>query len=195
MRKFPVIFLVISLAGCATLGSRSSDDPALMLRQAAELYSSESDPVHAEQLIRDAMTIAVTRKDLAGLAESYRQYGLFFRSTAVGRFEAHYRDDGFLDRDAAFDARYENSIRYLRAAEVLFAKLRRFDALSEVYAGMAKTFLLMNNMPEACEAFDLSISNHSEHQKALAAASETPVKDPDPENEYLKAMKQQAGCQ
>ena len=194
MKRLIVIILLIFVTACASFGTRASDDPLLLLQEASELYGTERDPVRAEELIHEAMALAVGENNLAALAEAYRQYGLFFRSNAVGRFEAHYRKEGFLDEHTTFDKRYDRSLHYLRAAEVLFAKQQRFDSLSEVYLGLAKTYLLMADMPKACEAFDQSILSNAAHRKALAAAAGTPLETPDPQEEYLKTMKQQAGC-
>lgn len=183
-----ILGMILFLPSC-----RAPRDPAALLGEAADLYSSESDPAAAEELVREAMALSVARKDMAGLAEAYRQYGLFFRSTAVGRFAARYREKGFLDRKASFATRYDDSLRYFKLAEIIVTKQQRLDALSEVYLGMAKTHLLKRDLPAACEAFDLSIANHAAY-RTESSALETTANARDSQEDYLKDMKQQAGC-
>lgn len=180
--------------GCASVPGRPADDPALMLRQASLLYTTEDDPIAAERMIREAMELSVARQDLAALAEAYRQYGLFFRSTAVGKFEAHYGKRGFLDRSVRFPERYQASIRYFKAAERLFAEQDRNADLSNVALGMAKTYLLMGDRNAACASFDLSLEYYREHRSKSVSPDQAGPDDADGQEGYIRDMQAQSGC-
>jgi hypothetical protein len=86
------------LAGCAAMGVVATDDPAGKLRDATALFGGYARPLPAERLIREAIDIYEKQNDSLGLAEAYRTYGLFFRSTSIeGPWSKLYRERGFLD--------------------------------------------------------------------------------------------------
>ena len=65
------------------------------------------------------------------------------REAIEGKWSKHYRDNGFLDKSASFDARYGKSIEYLEKARIIFADYKRFDALTNVNLNMGFTYEVM----------------------------------------------------
>jgi len=123
--------------------------------QAAELYDRSNRPLPAERLIREAMAIYEGRGDKAGLADAYSEYGFFFRSPSIARWQHVYRS-GFLDKDATYDSRYERSIYYFRRAAELYRDVGRPDHLTNVEFNMGMTYALMHKNQEACSAYAAS---------------------------------------
>src|SRR5436190_669032 len=116
-----VLSFVVSLAGCAGVGVVATDDPAAKLHDAAYLYSKAGRPLIAERLIRQAIDLYEKNNDQLGLAEAYRQYGLFFLSPSIQKWNKVYRDSGFLDKSATFDTRYAKSIEYFEKAAAIYS--------------------------------------------------------------------------
>jgi hypothetical protein len=110
LKSLTVLCCLVAVAGCAAIFGRSTDDPAIKLKWASELFSSKDDPVRAEELIRDALEIYRKDRNQLGMAEAYRQYGLFLRSNAVSRFAEYYKEEA--DKTVTFKTRYEKAIDY-----------------------------------------------------------------------------------
>lgn len=185
---------VVTLTGCAALFGPSTDDPAVKLRWASELFSSKDEPVDAEELIRDAIDSYELKRDHLGLAEAYRQYGLFFRSNAVSKFEDYYQREGFLDEKVIFKDRYKKAIEYFNKSKDLFADYGKFDVLSELYVSLAKTYDIMEKRDEACEAFTKSIDSFTRFKHENKEVQEQNTLEIANYMEYVNIMKRQAGC-
>ena len=194
MKFLIAVGCLAALIGCAGIFGRSTDDPAVKLKWASELYASQDDPVPAERLIIEALETYKKQNDQPGMAEAYRQYGLFFRSNAVGKFAEHYREEGFLDRTANFKDRYNRAIVYFNKSKDIFIELKQYDALSNLYISLAKTYDLMNRLEEACSAFDQSLESHDAFTKANPDAKSLRSEETENYEEYIGIMKKQAGC-
>src|SRR5207253_7111162 len=130
-------FSLLGFTGCAAIGVPATTDPARKLRDATALFDRQDRPLPAERLIREALEVYQRNGDQLGVAEAYRTYGFFFRARSVGgKWSKFYRDNGFLDRSAAFDARYINSIEYFEMARAIYSAHQRFDALTNVVLNM-----------------------------------------------------------
>jgi tetratricopeptide (TPR) repeat protein len=182
------------LGGCATVPGRSSDDPAVKLELASELFSSKDEPVRAEELIREAIARYKRDGNQLGLAEAYRQYGLFYRSLAVGKFERYYREKGFEDSLVKFDQRYEKAAEYFNRAKDLYGDYGHIDVISNLYISLAKTYDLMNRRKEACAAFDAGLEKYLAYKKGNPEAQELLSEEMQRYEEYIGILKQQAGC-
>jgi tetratricopeptide (TPR) repeat protein len=167
----------VTIAGCAGVGVVATDDPAAKLRDATYLFDRQDRPLIAERLIREAIVSYQSNNDQLGLAEAYRTYGFFFRSRAInGKWGNYYRKNGFLDRSATFDTRYDKSIEYFEMARQLFAESKRFDALTNVDLNIGFTYIAMGNRLAACRAFDRSLENNQENIRQIPdAAPNLPV--------------------
>jgi tetratricopeptide (TPR) repeat protein len=174
-RHLQTILLTIQaviIAGCAGVGVVATDDPAAKLRDATYLFDRQDRPLIAERLIRQAIDTYQSSNDQLGLAEAYRVYGFFFRSRAInGKWSNYYRKNGFLERSATFDTRYDKSIEYFEMARKLFAESKRFDALTNVDLNLGFTYFAMGNGLAACRAFDQSLENNRENIRQIPDAT------------------------
>jgi tetratricopeptide (TPR) repeat protein len=182
------------LAGCAGVGTVATSESAAMLREATDQFERQNNPRTAEKLIREAMERYQQNDDQLGLANAYRTYGFFFRSAAVeGKWAGHYRENGFLDQSASFDTRYEQSIAYFEKARVIFAKYKRFDALTTVNLNIGFTYEAMGYQGAACEAFDRSMESNRETLQPSQAKVVLP-QGVSTYEEFLAPHLQRAGC-
>jgi len=182
------------LAGCAALFGRSTDDPALKLKWASEHYASRDEPVQAEKLIRDALALSQKTNNRPGMAAAYREYGLFFRSNAVTKFETYYTKEGFLDRTASFAGRYAKAAEYFNKAKDIFTENNQHEALSNVYLSLAKTYVMLNRQQAACDAFDEGMKSYNAFKKGNPEAREFRAEELSNYEEYVAEMKKQGGC-
>lgn len=170
VKIFCAAVCVSILSGCAGVEVQPTTDPAEKLRIAQALYTQERRPVPAENQIQEAIEIYTQQHDNVGLAEAYRQYGLFFRSDAVKKSEQYFRNNGFIEPSVSYDTRYSKSIEYFEKARDLYTEQKKYDALTNLYLNMGLTYELMQNPQAACPVFDQMISSYSEHLKARPGA-------------------------
>lgn len=186
--------LTVILAGCSATGLVVRSDPAAKLRDATDLFDRQDRPRNAEKLISEALDSYRKNDDRLGVAYAYRTYGFFFRSSAVeGRWSEYYRKNGFLDKSARFDDRYEKSIEYLEKARTIFAEYKRFDALTTVNLNIGFTYEAMGYGDAACQAFDRSIENNRDNLQIAKAGVALPQGFATYE-EFLKPHMERAGC-
>lgn len=189
------ICCLTTLVGCATLFRSTPEDPSGKLREAAELFSSKDEPMEAEKLLHDVVEVYEKNQDDLGLAEAYRQFGLFYRSNAVNKFEKYYLKEGFLDKTVKFSTRYEKAIEYFNKAKDIFAANREYAVLSNLQLSIAKTYDLMNQHENACTAFDQGLENHLAFKKSAAPdVLELRAEEIANYEQYIGTMKKQAGC-
>lgn len=179
------------LAGCA---ARSTSDPALKLSWAAEEFGRNEDPLAAEQLLQGSLEIYQKQKNNLGLAEVYRQYGLFLRSHAVTKFRDHYREAGFLDKSVNFDNRYEKAIEYFKRSQEIFSEKNLPGQMANVYLSMAKTFALMDRGPESCESLEKGRKSFAKVKGTRSETREVGVDDDANYEAYMALMYAQWGC-
>ncbi len=191
-----VLALAVVLAGCAGVGVVATTDPYRKLADANHLFDQQDRPLLAEVLIREAITICEDSRDQPCLAEAYRTYGFFFRSASIdGKWNVHYRKNGFLEKSATFDTRYAKSIEYFEKARQIFAQIERIDILSNINLNMGFTYELMGRRDAACRAFEESVDNNRE---ALRRKPDEPVNLPEgiaTFEDYLTPHRKRVGCQ
>ena len=187
--------LSVFFAGCAGFGTFALSDPATKLRSAGDLFDRQDRPLIAERLIREAIASYRKKDDQLGLADSYKTYGFFFRSPAIeGKWSQHYRENGFLDKSATFEGRYEKSIEYLEKARTIFAQYRRFDALTNVNLNMGFTYEVMGYGAAACEAFDRSLENNRDNLHQNPKGKMALPKGFATYEDFLAPHRERAGC-
>jgi tetratricopeptide (TPR) repeat protein len=187
--------LSVIVAGCAGIGTIAISEPAAKLRDAEDLFGRQDRPLIAERLIREAVESYQRRNDQLGLADAYRTYGYFLRSSAVeGKWGNYYRENGFLDKSASFDARYEKSIEYLEKARTIFAEYKRFDALTNVNLNIGFTYEVMGYGAAACEAFDRSLENNRDNLRQISKAKIALPQGFSTYEEFLAPHRERAGC-
>lgn len=185
---------VFSLIGCATIFGRSTDDPAVKLEWASEHFTVRDEPVQAEKLLGEAVELYRKKGDTLGLAEAYRQYGLFLRSNAVSRYEQYYRSEGFRDRTIHFTNRYQKAIDFFKQSRELFAEHRRYDKLSNIDISLAKTYAHLNRSLEACESLGASLGNYAAYKREHPDLKEFHAEEVADYEEYVGILKQQLAC-
>jgi hypothetical protein len=166
------------LAACVSVGVVETSDPAVKLSDASDLALERARPIPAERLIWEAIAIYRERGDEHGLANGYRQYGEFLRSSVLAKWETPYRRSGFQDPSVTFDNRIEKSKEYFfkalehyRNAEVQLRERGRFDALSNVYFNMSVSYLYLDKPTEACVALNKSAQAGAENMRRNPSAS------------------------
>jgi len=84
---------------------------------------------------------------------AYREYGAFFRSRAVQEQSKYFKANGFLDKSATYDNRYDKSIEYLKNSVQLLTKSNKLDKVSSSYLNMGITYEIAGKTDKACEAY------------------------------------------
>ena len=186
----------LALGACAAALVPATSDPAKKLGDAAILFDSQGRPLPAERLIVDAMNQYKAANNQLGLAESYRIYGLFFRSRILNQanYAAHYREKGFIDLVAAYDTRYDRSIYYLELAEHILKGADRLDLLSNVYFHLGDVSVLKGDKAGACKFYNQSIAAQAAFRENDPTASVDLPPDAASFNDKLRASKNYAGC-
>ena len=123
-------------------------------------------PLPAERLIREAIDVYSQRKDQLGLAEAYLTYGFFFRTSSVERWKHIYQVQGFFDKEAPYETRFEWSITYFERAEEIFHNRAAFDRLTNVEFNKGVTYALMHQDIKACAAFSASLASRQRASEA-----------------------------
>ena len=182
---------VALIAGCA---ARSTNDPALKLSWAAEEFNRNENPIAAEELLQDALQTYRKQMNRVGLAETYRQYGLFLRSLAVSKSKEHYQRVGFLDETVRFNNRYDKAIEYFNKSKDIFAEQNLPGPLSDIYISIAKTYALMNRAPESCESLDKGRKSYASLKGVKTEAREAGVEDAANVDAYITLLQKQMGC-
>jgi tetratricopeptide (TPR) repeat protein len=188
-------FLIVLVTACAGVGVVATDDPAAKLRDAGDLYDRQDRPLIAERLIREAIGTYQSRNDQLGLADSYREYGFFFRSSSVAKWNKVYRENGFLDKSATFETRHAKSIEYFEKARAIYADHKRFDALTNVNMNMGFTYVAMGDREAACRAFDRALESYHENIRQNPTAKPILPKGFASYEDYWSDRRKRYGCE
>lgn len=187
--------LTVILAGLLiSCAARSTKDPAVMLQWASEEFSRKDDPLAAEEFLQQALEVYRKKMDRLGLAETYRQYGLFLRSNAVSKFQKHYNTVGFLDESVKFTNRYQRAVEYLLKAQEIFEENRKYDTLSTVHISLAKTYAHLNRAQEACDSLTKGMASYNAFKKSNPDMKEFHAEEVADYEEYIGILRQQLAC-
>lgn len=194
MKKANVVIMLLCiflLAGCAV---RSTSDPALKLTWAAEEFNYKENPIAAEELLQGSLEIYRKQMNQLGLAETYRQYGLFLRSYAVTKHREHYQESGFLDESVRFNNRYEKAIEYLNKSKEIFVSKNMPKPLTDIYLSIAKTYALMDRTTESCDSLEKGKTSFARMKGTRGDTREVGVDDDANYEAYMNVMHTQWGC-
>jgi tetratricopeptide (TPR) repeat protein len=189
-----VLTLSLSVGACAGFGVVETSDPATKLSDAADLFERQGRPLLAEKLIREAIVIYEKNGDEIGLADAYRTYGFFFRSPSIRKWGRYYREHGFLDKSASIDLNLPKSIEYFEKAANIFARHRRFDALTNVNLNIGLTRIALGEQSAACEAFERSLRSNRDNLRENPNAKPAPPRHFSTYDEYIARVKKDYGC-
>lgn len=171
---------LLLLVGCAGVGIVATSDPLQKLNDANDLYMRQDRPLPAEQLIQQAMVIYQERNDPQGLGHANREYADLLRSRAItGKWQNHYRANGFLDKSVTFDNRiakasehYSKALEYYARAETKLREEARFDALTNVYMNMAYSFSQLEDRERACALYGKALDAYTENVRRNPSAKQ-----------------------
>lgn len=176
----PILKLLISilvigavLSGCAAIGVVETSDPDKKIRDAYILFDEQQRPLPAERLIREAITIYQEKNNDLGLAEAYRAYGFFFRSSAIEKWHKYYEDNGFYEGGATVANRHAKSIAYFEKSAAIFEKYKKNDSLTNIHRNMGFTYEFANQPEKACDEYKKSIIASQRHKKENPSATLT----------------------
>jgi tetratricopeptide (TPR) repeat protein len=156
--------LGLILAGCAAAGVVESNDPAVKIRQAVELYNRQGRYMPAKRLFDEAMTIYQAKGDELGVAEVHRQLGFYYQSHFPKSGPVLLPDD-FTGTTGGIENRYLIAMEHFEKALALFTKHKQFDTAANVYYSMGTNYYLgQKNVPAACAAFDKTLEANSQAQ-------------------------------
>ena len=194
LNPFLIFVFIFGLTACAGVGVFEQSDPRIKLSDASYLFDHENRPLIAERLIREAITIFEEKNDQLGLGEAYLNYGFFFRSPSIEKWQTVYKRDGFLDKTASYDLRYEKSIEYFEKARAIFTENKRFDSLTNVNHNLGFTYELVGNRQAACLAYERAIESNHENLKQNPGAKVILPPGVATYEDYLAPHKKRAGC-
>jgi len=187
--------LTLLLAGCAGFGVAETSNPFTKLSDAHHLTYVQGRPLIAERLIHEALEICEKTSDQRCFLQAYLTYGLFFSSWSIGeKWDKHYRENGFWDRSARFDTRYEKSAEYLEKARAIAVRLERFDSLSNINMNLGNTYEQLGEVDAACRAYDESIANSQENLRRNPGVKVTLPPGINSFAEYVDNYRKRAGC-
>jgi hypothetical protein len=165
--------VVVVLAACAAAGVPVTSNPDTKVQEAIVLVDQQGRPFPAEKLIVEAIQEYKTAGDESGLADAYRAYGLFFRSRTLANasYAAHYREKGFLDKDASYDTRYDRSLYYFTMARKLYGAAGKDDLLSNVEFHIGDVNVLKGDTAAACSAYEDALNTQALFRRKNPMAS------------------------
>lgn len=164
MKNFNRLILFLScsliLTGCAAILVPETKDPYEKLAWAKEFVNKQDRPLPAERLIREAITIFETENNSVGIADAYTGYAEFFKYPGSQKWEPLYRKDGFLDKTATYDNKYEKTMEYYVKAKEIYLKNNRHDRLTDVSLNIGTMLHFLKKNDQACQAFSDSLENY-----------------------------------
>jgi tetratricopeptide (TPR) repeat protein len=183
------------LCACAGIGVVETGNPDQKLRDAETLFSQKDRPLIAERLIREALATSEQQNDKLGIANAYRTYGFFFRSSSVsGNWAEYYRKHGFLEPAVTWPTRLDGSIRFFQKAAEIYDGLSRYDASTNVYLNMGHTYTLMQDTEHACAAWSKALdSYHANLRVNPNARPQTPPGFPSFED-FVNSLRAHESC-
>lgn len=195
IKRIIYLSIVIITASCAGVGVVSTDDPYKKLKHANILLEKEGRPVLAERLITEAISIFKQKNDQAGLAEGFRQYGLFLRSHSLNPNSPYFIKYGFIDKDVSYKDRSLGSIKYFKKSLKIYKELNDTSMLTNIYFLIGGSYSAgLNDNLNGCKFYKKSIESNIEYTK------ENPdINIPSPEGfysyeDFMIAVMKQSNC-
>ncbi len=192
------ISLVAVLTGCASprasAATPAKSSPSEKLSEARTIYQQRGDPHKAEALIFEAMAAFAADHDQKGVADANQRYAYFLQSEAVEKEKASYEKDGFLDKSITWKNRLPKAIEYFDKAAPTYAKIKRYDRLTDNNLGRGIVFIILQNKDEACASFDQAASFHEESLRTNPEAKVSVPKEFKSWEAYQSSLKKWAAC-
>jgi len=186
-------FSILILGGCAAVGVPYTSDPNEKLYWTNQLLMMGR-ALPAERLIVEAVEICQKNNDTECLGNAYSMYGFFFTSGAVERYSKKYKEDGFRDKKATYNERYNRSKEYYEKAITEFSKTNKYDLLTNTYVLMADTYHALRDKAAECKAYKTSVIYNKKNFEANPTTNIYLPKGYSTFEEYIDMRKEQAKC-
>ena len=196
MYKFGIMFLILTVTGCAAMLVPATSDRHKKLAY-AETLVRQNRPLPAERLIMEAREIYQNGNDDLGLAESYRQYAFFLRFSDCRKLEhVLSRKRLFGQNSFIYTNRYQKAIEYFQQAKEIYTKHSEYDALTNINLVMGHAYtLLIKDHEKACKAYDESLASYAKYKEQKNHATDIGLpKRFKSYEDYMKAVKKEAQC-
>ena len=189
-----LLFLFLMMSGCAAMNVPITSDPIEKLKWAQELYDRQGRPLPAERLITEAIEICKKNDDQSCLGKAYLNYGFFFRSPSVEKWQKYYEKNGFYDKTATYENRLTKSKENFEKAISYFLNANEFDALTNAYLNLGWTYYFMGDNKAECEPYAKSLEYNL---KYIESNPNKPLALPQGVSsykEYIEIQQKRAGC-
>lgn len=154
-----IVFVFIT--ACASVNVKNSKCDTQDLKEAEALMLKQLRPLPAERKIQHVITKSIEDNNQVCLAQAYRLYGFFFRSSAVEKWQSYYTKNGFIDTTAQYDKRLFKSAEYFEKAIAIYLSLNDYnDALSNLYFNLGVTYESLNELEKAEMYYTESLAYH-----------------------------------
>ncbi|HEX9461720.1 MAG TPA: hypothetical protein VGB82_03900 [Alphaproteobacteria bacterium] len=153
-RLYLALAVMLAMMGCEAVGVGASSDPEVKIGQAREL-EREGRLWVAKRLLDEALEIYQKRNDEEGIAEAYRQFALFYRTSPKGR--GLLVPDEFVNTPEGAQKRYLLAIDYFQKSLAIVQKLGRIDREVNLYFVMSETQAWLNDTTAACMSLQNSL--------------------------------------
>lgn len=149
---FQIGLATLLLTGCSNIETKTTISYKKL--DYAYRFLNQKQPAKAEGLIQEALKEFQETKNLRGLSETYRMYGVFFISKSVEDSAQVFQRDGFLEKTATFDTRRQVAVYYFeKSRDLLVQNGDPRLLLPNVYHMLGDTNMKLGKRTEACEAF------------------------------------------
>jgi tetratricopeptide (TPR) repeat protein len=188
------ILPVVLLTACAAALVPVTNDPMEKLAWAEELYDKQQRPLPAEKLINEAIAICSKENDLNCLGKANLNYGFFFRSPSIRKWEKIYKEHGFIDEDATYENRLVKSKEYFESAISYYTQENNFGALTNAYLNLGFAYYFLKEHEKECAPYKQSLEYNL---KAIEKNPELPTALPQGFSsfkEYIEVQEKRAGC-
>jgi len=188
--------LIVSLAlsGCAAMFVPATSDPDKKIGYAYMLFDEQQRPLPAERLIREAIALYQEKNNDLGLAEAYRTYGFFFRSSSIEKWHKYYESNGFMEDGATYANRYDKSISYFEKSVAILEKHHKNDALTNVHLNRGFTYEFAKQPEKACDEYMRSLVSHQRHVKENPGVTYTLPKGVSSYGAYVNLFLERLKC-
>ncbi|MEW5743809.1 MAG: hypothetical protein AB1805_00025 [Nitrospirota bacterium] len=188
------LFALFIMPGCAAMLVPETNDPIEKLKWAGELFDRQERPLPAERLINEAIEICKNNNNQSCLGRAYLNYGFFFRSPSIRKWEKTYKESGFIDKTATYENRLIKSKEYFEKAIASFLQTNEYDALTSAYLNLGFAYYFLGDHKAECEPYAKSLEYHLKNIEANPNADVILPPGFSSYKEYLSVQQKRAGC-
>lgn len=188
------VLIIVALTGCAAMLVPETNDPLEKLKWAQELYDRQARPLPAERLINEAIEICKQNNDYACLGKAYLNYGFFFRSPSIEKWQKQYKENGFYDKTATYENRLTKSKENFEKAISNFLEIKDYGALTNAYVNLGFTYYFMGDHKAECEPYAKSLEYNLKNTETNPNANVALPPGFTSYKDYIAVQQKRAGC-